>query len=289
MRDTGRCLLAAFLLCIIAAATAATASIGFQPPTADELALKTEPQAPGAPAIILYRQVDRNDNSRTSHEDNYFRIKILTEEGRKYANVEVPFFKKYQNVVNIHARTIRPDGSIVDFGGQAFDKELVKSRGVKYLAKTFTLPDVQVGSIIEYYYTVDLGENMIFDSHWILSDELFTRKAQFSLTPYYGTYVPFSLRWSWRSLPPGAEPKQGPDRMVHMTVENIPAFKEEDYMPPPNELKSRVDFIYEQGFAEKDKDAFWRKLGKDRAAQLESFVGKRKAMEQAVKQIVSPD
>jgi hypothetical protein len=30
------------------------------------------------PAIILYRQVDRDDNGRTSHEDNYYRVKILT-------------------------------------------------------------------------------------------------------------------------------------------------------------------------------------------------------------------
>ena len=52
--------------------------------------MTSEPLAPGAPAIILYRQVDRDDNGHTSHEDNYFRIKILTEEGRKYANVEIP-------------------------------------------------------------------------------------------------------------------------------------------------------------------------------------------------------
>jgi hypothetical protein len=35
------------------------------------------------------------------------------------------------------------------------------SRGMKYLAKTFTLPDVQVGSILEYFYTVDLSENVL--------------------------------------------------------------------------------------------------------------------------------
>lgn len=267
----------------------AKAGIGFQPVSPDELGLKSEPLAPGAPAIILYRQVDRDDNGRTSHEDDYLRIKILTEEGRKYGNVEIPFLKKTQNVVGIRARTIRPDGSIVEFGGQAFDKELVKGRGLKYLAKTFTLPDIQVGSIIEYSYTMDLGEYMLFDSHWILSDELFTKKAQFSLKPYKGTYQTFSLRWSWQGLPPGAVPKEGPDHIIRMEAEKIPAFLEEDYMPPPNELKSRVDFIYEEGVAEKDKDNFWRQAGKKWNGQLESFIGKRKAMEQAVSQIVSPN
>ncbi len=273
----------------VLAAQQAHAGIGFQPASSDELKMTSEPLAPGAPAIILYRQVDRDDNGRTSHEDDYFRIKILTEEGRKYGNVEVPFLKGKQNVVGVRARTIRPDGSIVEFAGQAFDKELVKGRGVKYLAKTFTLPDVQVGSIIEYSYTMDLGEYMLFDSHWILSDELFTKKARFSLKPYKGSYVTYTLRWSWHGLPPGAEPKEGPDRIVRMEADNIPAFLLEDYMPPPNELRSRVDCIYEEGFAAKDADSFWRLVGKRRNGELESFIGKRKAMEQAVAQIVSPN
>src|SRR5579864_5215925 len=114
---------------------------GFQPVSSDELKMTSEPKAPGAPAIILYRQVDRDDNGRTSHEDNYVRIKILTEEGRKYANVEIPFQKGSDDVVNVHARTIRPDGSIADFDGRVFEKTLVKGKNIRYLAKTFTLSD----------------------------------------------------------------------------------------------------------------------------------------------------
>jgi hypothetical protein len=126
----------------------AKAGIGFQPVSPDELKMTSEPHAPGAPAIILYRQVDRDDNSYTTHQDNYFRIKILTEEGRKHADIEIPFFKGNEDVGNVRGRTVRPDGSIVNFSGKVFEKQLVKSRGVKYLAKTFTLPDVQVGSVI---------------------------------------------------------------------------------------------------------------------------------------------
>jgi hypothetical protein len=269
------------------AAQEAKAGIGFQPVSSDELKMTSEPLAPGAPAIILYRQVDRDDNGRT-HEDNYFRIKILTEEGRKHADIEIPFFKENENVANVRGRTIRPDGSIVNFEGKVFEKELVKGRGVKYLAKTFTLPDVQVGGIIEYFYTVDLTEQYIFDSHWILSNELFTKKAQFSLKPYKGSGT-FFLRWSWNTLPAGAvPPAQGPDRIVRMEASNVPAFQTEDYMPPPSELMSRVDFIYESDLVEKDQAAFWKHFGKERNGQLESFIGKRKAMEQAVAQIVSP-
>jgi hypothetical protein len=289
MFRSGKWALVAAIGIWILGAQEAKAGIGFQPVSSDELKMTSEPLAPGAPAIILYRQVDRDDNSRTSHEDNYFRIKILTEEGRKHADIEIPFFKGNENVANVRGRTIRPDGSIVNFEGKVFEKELVKGRGVKYLAKTFTLPDVQVGGIIEYFYTVDLKEQYIFDSHWILSDELFTKKAQFSLKPYSSSYSTFYLRWSWSTLPAGAAPPaQGPDRIVRMEASNIPAFQTEDYMPPPNELKSRVDFIYESNLVEKDQASFWKHFGKERNGQLESFIGKRKAMEQAVAQIVSP-
>ena len=120
-----------FFFLIILPVPAVHATVGFQPVSPDELKMTSEPQAPGAPAIILFRQVDRDDNGQTSHEDNYFRIKILTEEGRKYADVEIPFFKDTGNIVNIKGRTIKPDGSIVNFDGKVFDKSIVKAKGVK--------------------------------------------------------------------------------------------------------------------------------------------------------------
>jgi Domain of Unknown Function with PDB structure (DUF3857) len=268
---------------------AARAGEGFQPVSPEELKMTSEPNAPGAPAVILFRQVDRDDNGDTSHEYNYFRIKILTEEGRKYADIEIPFFKEQGNIVNIHARTIRPDGSIVNFDGKVFEKTIVKAKGLKYLAKTFTLPEVEVGSIIEYYYTIDLSEHYIYDSHWILSNELFTRQAKFSMKPYHSDYSPIAVRWSWVGLPPGTKPPtEGPDHIVRLDTENIPAFQTEDYMPPENDLKSRVDFIYSEDTPETDLVKFWKKVGKKLNDKLESFVGKRKAMEQAVSQIVSP-
>ena len=202
-----------FVLCLLAVPR--LSAVGFQPPSPDEIKMTSEPLAPGASAIILYRQVDRDDNVRTGHEDDYIRIKILTEEGRKYGDVEIPFFKESVDIVNVHARTIRLDGSIVEFDGKVFEKSLFKKRSggqqYQYLAKTFTLPEVQVGSIIEYYYTIDFHEQMLFDSNWILNDELFTRKARFSLKPFIGggSYLPYNLRWSWNSLPPV---RWGPNR-----------------------------------------------------------------------------
>jgi hypothetical protein len=257
----------------------------WQPVLPEELTMTSDPKAPGAPAIILYHQVDRDDATREPHELNYVREKIFTEEGRKYADVEIPFFKQQASIHSIKARTIRPDGSIVNFDGKVYEKEIVKARGLKVLAKTFTLSDVQPGSIIEYRYVVDFREGFIYDSHWTLSEELFTKRGKFSLKPY----PQFALQWSWpNGLPEGTAPpmnKQGD--AIRLEAQNIPAFQVEDDMPPEDSMKFRVDFVYTDGGIEKDPEKFWKKRGKKLNDEVEGFVGKRKAMEQAVAQIVS--
>ena len=78
------------------------------------------------------------------------REKIFTEEGRKYADVEIPFIKDQYKIINIRARTVHPDGTSVVYDGKVYEKQIVKARGFKYLAKTFTLSDGFRGSIIEY-------------------------------------------------------------------------------------------------------------------------------------------
>ena len=280
----------AFLAIILGRPTMVSAGDRFQAVSGEELMMKSEPLAPGAPAIILSRQVDRDDNGSTSHEDNYVRIKILTEEGRKYADVEIPFFRDTEDVVNLKARTIRPDGSIANFDGKMFEKSLYKARGVKYLAKTFTLPDVQVGGIVEYYYTYNYREHYIYESHWILSEELFTRDAKFSLKAYNPPYGKVTVGWSWQLLPPGTNPpQQGSDHVIRLEARNVPAFQKEEFMPPENELKSRVDFVYSYDPPENDNEKFWQQVGKKRNEKLESFINKRGAMQQAVAQMVSPE
>jgi uncharacterized protein DUF3857/uncharacterized protein DUF3858/transglutaminase superfamily protein len=261
---------------------------GFEPIPEQELKMTAEPLAPGAPAIILLRKVDRDDNAR--RENHYVRIKILTEEGRKYADVEIQFFKDDgSNIKNIKARTVQPDGSATNFEGKPYDKSIVKAKGLKYMAKTFTLPNVQVGSIIEYSYMRELPEEFLTDSRWVLNDELFTRHAKFSLKPYSNLSSRLGVRWSWHGLPPGAEPpKEGKDKFVRLEVDNMPAFPTEDFMPPEIELKARVDFTYGTDF-ETDAEKYWKKKSKLYSEQIESFIGKQKAMQKAVEQIVSPN
>lgn len=256
------------------------------PISPDELKMTGDPAAPGAPAITLYRQVDRDDSdSHIPHEYNYVRKKIFNDEGRKNADVEIEFVKDLYTIHNIRARTVRPDGSIVPFDGKIYEKEIVKARGIKFLAKTFTLTDVQPGCIIEYHYMIDFAENYVFNSNWVLSDELFTKSAKFTLKPY----PQWPLQWSWpNGLPQGTNPPVNEGKIVRMAAQNIPAFQVEDDMPPEGSMKFRVDFIYSEDGFEKEADKFWKKQGKKLYDQAESFVNKRKVMEQAVAETVSP-
>ncbi len=285
------CSAALVLFAVVAGGpTAVFAGDRFQPPSSKELAMKSEPLAPGAPAIILFRQVDRDDNSAgtlTPHEEDYVRIKILTQEGLKYSSIAIPFDKSREDIMNVKARAIRPDGSIIDFDGKVTEQSY-DEHGVETYAKTFTLPGVPVGGIVEYYYTVTYNENNLYESHWILSQRLFTKDARFQLKTYRPPSGKVTVSWSWQHLPAGTSPPhEDPDRFVRLEARNVPAFQKEEFMPPENELKSRVDFVYSYDAPEGDNDKYWKQVGKKLYEDLEHFTNKHDAMKDAVDQTVS--
>ena len=255
----------------------------WQPVTPEDLQMTSEPKAPGAAAVFLYRQVDRDDTDSVEFE--YERIKILRDEGRKYADVEITYNKGSERIESIDARTIRPDGTVVKFDGTVYEKPIVSGRGVKMMAKTFTLPAAGVGSIIEYRYRRILDSRYVFDSHWIISQELFTRMGSFTLIP--SPY--FDLRWTWpRGLPEGTQSPSKQRGKIRLETRDVPAFVTEEYMPPENELKYRVDFVYgDEAAPQKDADEFWRKYAKRTNHDFDKFMDRKKAMETAAAAIVS--
>jgi hypothetical protein len=56
-----------------------------------------------------------------------------------------------RRITNVEGRTIKPDGAIVELKKDGiFDRELAKTKNTKVRGKTFRLPNVEVGDIIEY-------------------------------------------------------------------------------------------------------------------------------------------
>lgn len=255
------------------------------PISADELQMTSEPKAPLAPAICLYRQVDRNDDQYREHV--YLRFKILADAGRAVASAAIPYDDNVESIRDIQARTIRPDGTIVNFNGQVFDTPIAKSSTADQRAKTFALPDAEVGSIIEYQFERLTNYDRLYNSHWILSLDLFTKDARFSLIPN----PHHTVKYSWPlGLPLGTEPPHLEAPKIVMESHDIPAFVTEEHMPPENELRYRVDFNYVGGHYEQmDPDAFWIFYGKVESRRIERFVDRTGAMKKVVRQIVAPE
>jgi hypothetical protein len=254
------------------------------PVTAEDLQLKDEPAAPKAPAIYLYRQIDRDDFDHW--ERVYVRIKILTEEGRAEGNVVIRFDKEREVVHDIEARTIRPDGSVVKFDGTVYEKPLLEGRGVHVMTKTFGLPEVQPGCIVEYRYKRLTPPNFVLNSQWIVSADLYTKLARFSLIPYRG----YALRTtSPAGLPVGTVGPTFEHGAYAMVTRDVPPFIKEEYMPPEDALKLRVEFVYLQDSTiDKDAPTFWMRWAKLADAFVTRYMAYDRAMRTAVAQIVSP-
>jgi transglutaminase-like putative cysteine protease len=264
----------------------------WQPVTPEELNLKYDAAHP-YPAVILYHEETSDDNRR--HTISYYRLKVLTEAGRDRASVVIPYRDDFTHIIDVKGRTISPDGAITAFEGKAFDTTVVKGKGLKVKAKTFALPNVQVGSIIEYRYT-EYWDYWLLAPHWILQEELPQLRAKFTFIPYHGSNGitneegDFANRvYSYVSadVPKEAVIKRTPQDNLEMEVTNLPAFQEEDLAPPSDLLKMRVDFYY--GGVNLDKPAnFWRSSGKSWNRQVEKFIGNSGEVAAAARALVTP-
>jgi hypothetical protein len=263
----------------------------WQPISPQDLSMTSEPKAPGAAAVTLYRQVDRDDDRGS--ETDYVRVKILSESARdKYSNLRLQYFGDQQTIDDIQARTIHTDGSVYPFDGRVSDEPDGAQNGRVRRAKIIPLPNVEVGSIVEYRWHMRIRGAVtpfytrVYNSQWILNDDLFTREARFSLR------LPdnISVRYSWPvGLPVGAQPPVESKRVVSMLVHDVPAFVSEEFMPPVNVLRMRVDFNYTSDRKPiSDPDAFWTHYSKVAARYIDGYAGHGGAMNKALATIVNP-
>lgn len=262
----------------------AVAADDWRPIDPDELRMTAEPKDPTASAICLYRQEDINDVLGTVQE--YLRIKILSDAGRNNANIEIDYDKASEAFRFIEARTIQPDGSIVNFDGSMYDTPVKVGHGSNSYAKTFTLQGVGIGSIIEYRYLREIRHHLRYQVRWILNQAMFTRLEEFSL-------VPASIGTLRVTLPAGlpegiSAPRYEGNRLV-LEARDVAAYVVEEQMPPENAVRSRVEFAYlAPKFGRMKPEEFWNYVGRAEHQRIELFAGQPRAMEKALRQIVSP-
>lgn len=242
----------------------------FRPATAEELAMKNVSYAPGASAAVL--DWVRIDDDTRSVSSEYHRIKIFTEEGKKYADVEVQYVAGYPfmgRVRDISARTILPDGTIVPFDGKIYDKVIYKSGGIRLRAKTFSLAGVQPGSILEYRYQRQWTEALLLNTTWNLQREIPVLHTRLTLRPY-DSNGEFGSFFTYFNLPGGKIPQKNRSE-YELDLKDIPAFANEALMPPEEQLTWRVNFYYTS--TRLKPETFWEETTKVWTDESERFIG----------------
>jgi hypothetical protein len=290
-----RAILLLSALLTLAAMIPAMASTTWTDPTPEELKMTSDPAAPNAAAVYLFREETVDD--KLHYHRLYARIKILTEKGKEqYSDIEIPYEAGMSNIRDVEGRTIHADGTVIPFTGKPYDKELVRTGGMKINEKVFSMPDVQVGSIVEYKWELGYADEWFIPPSWTIQQAIYVRKAHYHFVPVelsqhtimvtdaLGKENPANRMLYYPALPPGDQVRVGMDG-YDLTVENVAAIPEEDYSPPLDSFAYRLIFYYSPAATGGE---FWKDEGKIWSKDVDRFANPSDKIRQAVAQIVAP-
>jgi hypothetical protein len=263
-----------------------------QAPTPEELQMTSQPEVPGADAVILNIEETASDREETASAFDidsagkrnfhsvYIRMKILTEAGRRYADVAIPNVGGLFSLGEVQGRTIQTDGSIVPLTA----KPLIKN----YEA-VFAMPNVQVASIIEYRYFLRYDGRLNIAPEWYIQRELFIRAGKY----YFRVNGQDKINGRGEisggaayssNLPKGTAVKYiRSENAFELVVHNVPPLPREEFMPPVQSLSYRVLFYYTEADTESD---YWQSEGRSWAKDVDKFISSSK-LKDAVSHLVS--
>jgi hypothetical protein len=197
--------------------------------------MTVDPAAPGAPAVYLFREETADDQRQM--RTLYARIKILTDAGREqFSDITMPYEDKEENIKGVEARTIHSDGTVIPFTGKPWQKEVAKAGGMKFMEKGFSMPDVQVGSILEYRY--ETTYDGWWAPHWYAQQPAPVHQAHYHFAPGMNGRVA-----SIRFLPKDAQINEN-GKGWDLVLNNVPAAVDEVDAPPMHIVGYRVLFYY---------------------------------------------
>jgi hypothetical protein len=226
--------LSILFVCVIGASKVVAQDKEWIPVSPAELAAKSPVVEPDADAEAMFWEV-RIDDSSTEDVSlrHYVRVKIFTERGReKYSKFDIPFTKRIK-IKQLAARVIRPDGTVTEINkADIFEREIIKAGGVKVKAKSFAVPNIEPGVIVEYKYMEAIDNATAKGMHLA-----FQRDIPIQTLSYY--YKPF------RSADPRyqnynfTDTKFVKDQKGYWlaTRKNVPSFREEPRMPPEDMVR----------------------------------------------------
>ncbi len=261
----------------------------FQPPNPDELKMTADPKAPGAAAVYL--DIKELENDPLHYESFYKRIKVLTEKGKELATVELPYLQSNWKITDIKGRTIHADGTIFPLTLKAEDLLIAKSGDLQANKKVFTLPNVEVGSILEYYYEIHYDDNRYSSPDWRVQQSYFVHKAHYEFTAetdlelvdQHGRIIR-RLLW-WPQLPSGIAVQNSIGGKFTLNMTDIPPAPDEEWMPPIDSLLYRVGFYYTAAI---DSRTFWLDEVKLWSKDVDQFAEPSKTIKDVVAGLIAP-
>lgn len=254
---------------LLLAATPCISAQQWATPTPDELKMTSIAAVPGADAVMLNQEETDDDDMHVQY--HYFRIKVLTEKGLRYADVDIDYDKRTDSggfaIGEFFARTVQPDGTIVPFTGKGMDKVMEKDKENAFTRRVYSLPAAKVGSILEYRYTIRRDDHWYASPRWQLQGDLYIKNEKFLWKPTdkellgrtRGGRESVSQRLTWASsLPAGVtvQTQRLPTGRLNFTVaaSEVLPFANEQYMPPIYSSRYHVNFYYTPYYSIQD---FW--------------------------------
>lgn len=228
----------------------------WKPISPEEIAMKTPKVEPGADAEAIFWEVKIDDTTEDLVLKHYVRVKIFTERGREqFAKVDIPFSKDMK-IKNIAARIIKPDGSIVELKkDDVFEREIVKANDVKVKAKSFAIPNIEVGVIVEYRYNEIRSSAWANNMRFVFQRDIPIENSVYYFKPnqnYNSRYLSFNMK------------DQGfvkdKDGYYKAGLTNVKSLKEEPQMPPEDEVRSWGVITYSNDRSTDAMD-YWSRAG----------------------------
>jgi hypothetical protein len=273
-----------FILLLIAFAASSAFAGDWKPVDPAELALKTPVVEKDADAEAIFWEVRVDDNPEGDLIFNhYVRIKIFTERGREtQSRVDIVFGKLFRSniqIKDIAGRTIKPDGTIIELKkADIFERDIVRANGLKAKAKTFAMPGVEPGAIIEYRWR----EVRVNQSAQFIRLQ-FQRDIPVQTVKYYVKPFPFEgLGMRAQSFHTARDIKFNKDKdgFYSTTLVNMPAYREEPRMPPEDEVRAWTLLYYTKD-DKIDTAKYWKEFGKQMYEAAKPFMKVNDEVKQA--------
>lgn len=261
-------IIVAGLVALFLVASLAAQRQEWQAATPDELKMTKGLVDPDADAeAILWDVYVSNDADTGDYETvlhHYVKLKVLNERGREsFSKIDIPFGKISDigasiKVRDIACRTTKPDGSVVELkSADIFERDVMKGNGIKLKAKSFAVPGIEAGAVIEYRW-IEVRAGVQLHQRLEFSREVPVELVRYHVRP---VEVPeMGMRGQGFNVKnsPFAKEKDG---FYLTSASNVPAYKEEPQSPPEYAVRPWLLLFYAKDVAPQE-DKFWRDYAK---------------------------